>query len=201
MVLGYHCVFSTHGFWLPNDPRGSWSDWVRSWELLRFGAATKVETTTSLAPQPHDRAKRLAAKAALQYPEVVLTGLQARAAARGFQRAIEESGYVVYACSILPQHIHLVIARHARKVEQIISHLKARATQQMKLEGLHPLAAYKDESGAIPSPWSRRMGWKVFLNSAADILRAIRYVEMNPIKEDLPAQRWSFIVPYAPRHA
>lgn len=25
MVIGYHVIFSTYGFWLPNDPRGSWS--------------------------------------------------------------------------------------------------------------------------------------------------------------------------------
>lgn len=33
MVLGFHVIFSAYGFWLPNDPRGSWSDWVRKWEL------------------------------------------------------------------------------------------------------------------------------------------------------------------------
>src|SRR4051812_43899841 len=33
MIVGYHVIFSTYGFWLPNDPRGSWSDFVGSWEL------------------------------------------------------------------------------------------------------------------------------------------------------------------------
>ena len=39
MLHGFHVIFSTYGFWLPNDPRGSWSDWVRRWELVRFGKA------------------------------------------------------------------------------------------------------------------------------------------------------------------
>ena len=43
MVHGYHVIWGTYGFWLPNDPRGSWSDFVASWELLRFGAATKSQ--------------------------------------------------------------------------------------------------------------------------------------------------------------
>ncbi|HUT10853.1 MAG TPA: hypothetical protein VMY42_10175 [Thermoguttaceae bacterium] len=49
MVLAYHVIFGAYGFWLPNDPRGSWSDFVGSWELARFGKATKVSTRRSLA--------------------------------------------------------------------------------------------------------------------------------------------------------
>ncbi len=37
MIVGYHIIFGMYGFWLPNDPRGSWSDFVGSWELYRFG--------------------------------------------------------------------------------------------------------------------------------------------------------------------
>ena len=44
MILGYHLIITAYGFWLPNDPRGSWSDFVGAWELLRFGRATKTES-------------------------------------------------------------------------------------------------------------------------------------------------------------
>lgn len=54
MILASHVIFGTYGFWLPNDPRGSWSDFVGSWELARFGRATKVTTRRSLAREPHD---------------------------------------------------------------------------------------------------------------------------------------------------
>jgi len=30
MVLGTHLILTAYGFWLPNDPRGSWSDFVGS---------------------------------------------------------------------------------------------------------------------------------------------------------------------------
>ena len=36
-VLAYHAIFTAYGFWLPNDPRGSWSSYVRSWELFLAG--------------------------------------------------------------------------------------------------------------------------------------------------------------------
>ena len=41
MVRAYHAVFTAYGFWLPNDPRGSWSDFVRSWELFRAGLSSQ----------------------------------------------------------------------------------------------------------------------------------------------------------------
>jgi hypothetical protein len=52
MVLGYHIILSAYGFWLPNDPRGSWSETIRVYELLQFGPATKVKTTRSVAHTP-----------------------------------------------------------------------------------------------------------------------------------------------------
>ena len=49
MVLAYHIIFTAYGFWLPNDPRGSWSEFVPFVELVRFGRATKTETRRSVA--------------------------------------------------------------------------------------------------------------------------------------------------------
>ena len=85
LILASHVIFSTYGFWLPNDPRGSWSEFVRKWELRRFGTATKVTTRQSRAHVPHDRELRLAAKEALDYPPVSFTGEQARAIGEGFR--------------------------------------------------------------------------------------------------------------------
>lgn len=196
MVVGYHCIFSTYGFWLPNDPRGSWSDCVRAWELAAYGGPAKVNTRQSRAGKPHDTAKRLAAKEALKYPEVIFNGVQARAVARGFEQAISESGYILHACSIMPQHVHLVVARGQRMIEQVIGHLKARATQRLRGENLHPLTSDQTPSGSVPSPWTQRKGWTVYLNSSEDITRSIRYVEDNPLREGLPRQRWSFVTPF-----
>jgi hypothetical protein len=145
MIRAYHAIFTTYGWWLPNDPRGSWSDFVRSWELLQFGGATKVSTRRSLAAQPHQASRRRAAKQALQYPPVQLTGKQALSIAHGFRRAMDESGYVLHACSILPEHVHMVIiARHAHKVEVIVGHLKGRASQELATDGLHPLVDHQN---------------------------------------------------------
>jgi hypothetical protein len=55
MICAYHVIFGTYGFWLPNDPRGSWSDFVASWEIFRYGPATKVTARRSHAWDTHDR--------------------------------------------------------------------------------------------------------------------------------------------------
>lgn len=187
MILGFHVIFSAYGFWLPNDPRGSWSEFVGSWELLRFGTATKVNTRRSLAASLHDEGLRRRAKRALEYPPVHLTGRQALAATEGFDQARRESGYIVYGCSVLPEHVHMVIGRHDRNIRAIVGHLKGRATQHLLAGGL-----WSNRGRPI---WARK-SWAVFLDSPDDIRRAIAYVEENPQKEHKPRQRWSFLTEY-----
>jgi len=152
MILAYHSIFCAYGFWLPNDPRGSWSDFVRNWELVRFGQATKTDVRRSVAAAGHDAAARRRAKQALRYPPVMFTGRQALAIGRAFAQAVAESGYVIRACSILPEHMHTVIARCGRRIERIVGHLKARATQQLHRDSLHPLSDYAKSGKSPPSP-------------------------------------------------
>jgi REP element-mobilizing transposase RayT len=194
-MLAAHVILSMYGFWLPNDPRGSYSDFVAAWELLRYGRATKVNTTESVAHVPHGRIKRAAAKRALKYPPVLLTGVQARAVGRGFGRAISESGYRAYACAIMDDHVHLVLAPHARTFEQIVRHLRGRATNQLRAAGIHPFAAHERADGSLPSVWSEGM-WKVFCDDVDHVGCAIRYVERNPEGDGKPAQHWSFVSPF-----
>src|SRR4051812_17027117 len=103
MILAYHLIFSAYGFWLPNDPRGSWSDFVGAWELFRYGGpATKVNERRSYAKDAHDRQLRLATKQRLKYPAVRFNARQVGVIAEGFQLAITEGGYTCHALAVLP---------------------------------------------------------------------------------------------------
>jgi REP element-mobilizing transposase RayT len=197
-VRAYHVIFGAYGFWLPNDPRGSWSDFVRSWELFRAdGPATKVNTHCSLAGQPHDVQARLRVKEALQYAAVVFNGHQALSVANGFAQMAAKAQYQVYACAILPEHVHLVLCRYRYAVETMVRLLKAEATRQLIKDGRHPLARSQLPDGSVPSPWERKR-WKVFLDDDEGIVAAIAYVEQNPIKEGKRPQHWQFVVPFTP---
>ncbi len=195
MVLAYHVISGMYGFWLPNDERGSWSDFVGCWELLSFGKATTVGVRQSLAKQPFDRAKRDAARAALKHPPVVIDGVQARAIARGFAEYAASADIRIHACTILPQHVHLVVGRSRLRIEPIVIQLKGAATRQLNADGIHPLRAHAKQGSRTPKAFARGE-WKVFLDRPRDIRRAIGYVEDNPLREHLARQRWPFVVPY-----
>jgi REP element-mobilizing transposase RayT len=200
-VLAYHAVFSAYGHWLPNDPRGSGSSYVGAEHLRRFGPATRLDDRRrSVAHRPHDAALRRAAKRSLQRPAVQFTGLQARAIGRGFGDYVLRAKLTVWACSILPNHVHLVVARHRLWIEQIVLLLKSAASEQLLVEGLHPFGHLTARISRVPTCWGGRE-WKVFLNTEEEILERIRYVEQNPIQEGLPPQRWPFAVPYPKRYS
>jgi REP element-mobilizing transposase RayT len=196
-VIAYHVIISNHGFWLPNDPRGSCSTEVRYEPLKVFGEATTVEFTRFVARDSHDRRLRLAAKLAMKYPEVVFTGKQALAVGQGFKWRAKKSGYTIHACAIMPKHAHLVIARHNYRIEQVVRLLRQSATASLLAADLHPFADRRNEKGRLPSVWGQDF-WKVFLFEPEDVERATRYTENNPVRDGLPPQKWSFVTPYHP---
>jgi len=195
VIHGFHFIFSAYGFWLPNDPRGSWSDTVRQFDLRQFGPATKVTTTRSVAARPHDYQLRQAAKQVLRYPPVKFTGEQAVVIAEGFAKAMSEHDYLVHALAILPDHVHMAMAYHSRAVDKIARHLKAKATSHLAYGGLHPLRQFVSENGRVPSPWARNY-WCPFVRSEEHMRAAIRYVEKNPVKAGLRRQNWSLVTRY-----
>jgi REP element-mobilizing transposase RayT len=197
MVIGYHLILSTYGFWLPNDPRGSCSRFVGAKHLFRFGKATTVSTRRSVAAAPHDRKLRRQARTSLQRPAIRFSGIQARAIARGFAFTTVRYDLPVWACSLLPDHAHWVIGRTGRSIESVAAMLKADATRQMLHEGLHPFAGVREKNGRLPSIWASGI-WKVFLSTPSEVHSRIGYVERNPVKAGYRAQRWPFVTPYEP---
>ena len=180
MVLATHVIMSMYGFWPPNDPRGSGSEYVGSRELFLVGGkATKVETRHSLAAKPHDRKKREEILAALKYPPVVLNGEQARAVAQSFAPC----EHPIYACVVMPDHVHLVLGRSTLPAEKIVERLKAAAEERLRNENMFP---------NCETIWARGC-WQVFLNTPDDVHRTIRYVNENPVRTGFKPQRWSFV--------
>ena len=195
MVLAYHVIISAYGFWLPNDPRGSWSDCIRKWELFRYGPATKVNTPESVAYAPHDHDLRLEAKESLDYPPVLFTPNQIEAIAQGFRIYIDKSGVTFWALAILDDHIHAVYMRHRYKSEKVNNLFKGELTKALLDAGLHP---FEDRvaKGDRPPPCFGRKWWTVYIDNEDHLRQAIAYVEANPEKEGKPRQTWDLIVPY-----
>ena len=189
-MIAFHAIITTYGFWLPNDPRGSWSTYVGSRELHHFGGdATKVNTTRSVADREHDTRFRVTAKSCLQYPVVRFTGKQVRSVAGGIQTVAQTSNYPILALAVMPTHIHAVIGTSQRDPSRIIGHLKRGATDRLIEDAVHP---YRENKKVTHSCWAKQ-AWKVFIDTDKHLERAIGYVENNPLKDGLARQRWSFI--------
>ncbi len=195
-IIAWHLVLCMYGFWLPNDPRGSWSKYVAADAIYAAaGPATFARHRRSVAAYPHDHALRVAAKAALKFPPVVLAGIQARAVSRGFAQARREAGYDIYACAIMPDHVHLVLGVPPRGVGVVLAHFKSQATRRLNDEGLLPQPP-TTHSKDRPPVWAEGK-WCGFLNRS-ELPGAIRYVENNPVQAGLPRQFWSFVTPPPP---
>jgi REP element-mobilizing transposase RayT len=192
-MIAFHGIFGAYGFWLPNDPRGSWSQWVGSWDLFRYGRANPVNARHSLAHVEHDRRARIEAKQALRFQPVTFTGEQALAIARGFATALELHGMQCYACAILPQHIHVVICCESMSPGQALGKLKRCAGDELIRRSVHPFQDQITRESKRPPMCFARRAWKVFLDREEDVRRSIAYVLLNPIKEGLCEQRWSFV--------
>lgn len=206
MPLAHHIVLTAYGFWLPNDPRGSGSTSVGSWDLFQHGGPTRLDDlSASVAHQPHDHQKRLAAKQSLQHPPVLWTGEQALTIAHSFRDTAAASNYQFHAFAILQDHIHLILAddesvsrrarstchspttpRTPRSPHRIAGHLRSLATRALR------------EKHAWPTDrpvWGKR-SWVTFLDTPEAVLTAIDYTNANPEKSNLPRQHWSFITPF-----
>jgi hypothetical protein len=158
VILAFHCIFTAYGFWLPNEPRGSWSTFVASLDLLKFGPATKTATRHSLARLSYDPAIKRQMQAALCHPPVCFTPSQTEVIAAAFA----ETPYTFHALAIMPDHVHAVIAHTPRNIRRVVGHLKAEATRALRAHGWF----------ADHTPWVQH-GWNVYLDSDADVERAV----------------------------
>lgn len=197
-VIGYHLIFGAYGFWLPNDPRGSWSDVVWADHLATFGGPVRVKTRKSAASSDHDARLRSAAKEHLRFPAVHFSGVQARCVAIAIGQIAQRYQLPIFAAAIMPDHVHLVVARLAQKVcrqlppQEWIGRFKRAGSQALAKPGLHPFAEEPANHGRLRTPWAQG-GWRVYLFTAEEMHRAVRYVEQNPIRQGLRPQKWSFI--------
>ena len=155
------------------------------------GRRRRPRRARSLAGRPHDRVLRLAAKAALQRPAVNFDATQIRAVAAGFGDYARRANLAIWACAVMPDHVHLVLGRHRMDMGKLVIQLKGAATRRLAAEGVHPFPKADRQAKCFA-----RGEWKVFLDSDEDVLRSIRYVEQNPEKEGFATQRWEFVTPY-----
>jgi REP element-mobilizing transposase RayT len=185
MVAAYHLIWTIYGVWLPNDPRGSGSTEIRSRFLEELGeihfGRKKIQPASSVIRKFYREAKPK-----LKHEIRPNTDDEIKLVAEAFAVTIQTRGYTCYGCAIMPDHVHILIRKHRDKAEEMIGYLQDESWKQLT------------ETGNWPSghPIWGGPGWKVFLNSCADIERTIRYIRENPIKAKRPEQIFEFVKAY-----
>lgn len=195
-VIGFHVIGCTYGFWLPNEERGSCSDFVRTDALTKYGPANPVNHGRSVARRKYDYAVRQMELRELTYPAAVLTNAQIEAVCRAVAEEIETfRAAPMYAFVQLRNHFHFVCGPCRYDVRRFAGRVKGAATKQLLAERIHPMEKFVDARVNVPSCWSVKP-WVVYLFNNEDVIRSIEYVRNNLLRSGLPAQHHTFLTKY-----
>jgi REP element-mobilizing transposase RayT len=180
-----------YGSWLPNDPRGSASRYVGSRALFEAGGTTFHPERMGFDQLTTEHQSRIAElRRKLNRPWVVHSDIQIATLGKSLHTFRDEMGLLIWACSILPCHVHLVFARCGRKSEDLIDALKNRVEDDFREQKLVPSGCDGENSMFADKQWI------VYLDSESAIESAIAYVVENPVREGRPLQDWPFVTPY-----
>jgi REP element-mobilizing transposase RayT len=185
MVAGYHLIWTAYGCWLPNDPRGSSSHEIREEKLNPLGELHHGRKAQQ-PPSSEIRSFYRQADDVLEHPKLLLTDEDVQLVAASFGETIVDRQYTCYACAIMPDHVHLLIRRHRDTAEAMIECLQSQSRHVLIAAGRR----------AITHPVWGGPGWKVFLNTRADMEGRVKYIRENPIKAGQAEQSWSFVKEY-----
>ena len=185
MVAAYHLIWTAYGWWLPNDPRGSMSHTIRVERIAELGEAHFGRKRVQ--PQRGELQRfQVEAQDVLKHPYLEFSEEERLLLADSFAKVVHDEQYTCYACAIMPEHIHMLIRKHRDWAETMIDKMQKASRQ----------ALIDSSKRSITHPVWGGPGWKVFLNTQADIRRVVRYIEANPAKSGLPPQLWGFVSVY-----
>lgn len=185
IVIAYHLIWTGYGWWLPNDPRGSGSHHVANDVLAQLGELHHGRK--QIQPPSHAIAAfQQQAGGLLKFERLSFDAMWRKRVADAFGEIIASQRYTVYACAVMPDHVHLLIRKHRDSSEQMIETLQRESRLRLSMTPSippgHPIWAHG--------------GWKVFLDHPDEVRRTIRYIAGNPASSGLPAQSWPFVTDY-----
>jgi REP element-mobilizing transposase RayT len=187
MVAAYHLIWTAYGWWLPNDPRGSMSHEIRAAHIeglgeLHYGRRRILPAFRDLQKFYEEAGEQL------KHPLLTFSEQEIVQLGQALGDVMTANRYTCYAAAVMPDHVHLVIRKHKHQAEEMI----AAGQEASRLAVLaRPQAGREPEHPVWGGP-----GWKVYLNSRAEIERVIGYVRMNPVKARWPRQSFGFVKEY-----
>ncbi len=186
MIIAHHLIWTAYGWWLPNDPRGSYSRTVATDVIAELGelhyGRKRVQPPGYVIREFYQQAAKV-----LKHPLLKLDEPARAVIADAFATVIRRERYTCYACAIMPDHVHILIRVHKHDAKVMVERLQEFSRARLR-ETHHRVADHPTCTGGS--------GWRVFLDFPDEVRRTIRYIEQNPIKIRLPAQHWPFVQAY-----
>ena len=185
MVIATHIILVGYGHWVPNDPRGSHSKDVYIPHIAELGPLRNGPVTASPSSlASHGFYKR--AHAALHHAIHWFSPEERDAIRDAFTQCHKEYRLTSYACAVLPNHIHILVRRHALRDKEIHALLKKCASDAVKRCGVLP-AEHPVFSAGIGTH---------FRSTPAQMYECVRYIMDNFPKHNLPMERYDFVREY-----
>jgi len=188
-VIAVHLVLTLYGHWGVNDPRGSGSSDFIDAKFEPLGPIYIGRKPANEQPSRREL-KDFHAKhqETLNFPVFWIDDAKRYEIAEAIAAVKQAQGYTCYACAICGNHVHLVIRTHKHDSLTIWNHFAEGIRQRLRLRFASQIAWNHPVISARP--------YKVFLYIPPEVWGRIDYVERNPLKENLSAQRWAFVTPY-----
>ena len=185
IVIAHHLIWTIYGYWLPNDPRGSGSNFIRDDVLKVLGdlhyGRKRIQPVASELREFDRRARGLLAFPVVQFDKAAI-----RTVAQAFAQVIRSNNYTCYACAIMPDHVHILIRKHKHTCEEMTRNFQRESHLMLCEHGLfdleHPI-------------WGGH-GYSVYLDHPDDVWLTIPYIEENPSQARIRAQQYDFVTPY-----
>ena len=111
LVIAYHLIWTVYGWWLPNDPRGSGSESIANDSIAALGELHCGRK--GIQPAARDvRAFYEQAAKLLKHPLLEVRDRAMEIVASALAHVIAEMNYTCYGCTIMPDHVHILIRKH-----------------------------------------------------------------------------------------
>ncbi|MCH8923303.1 MAG: transposase, partial [Planctomycetes bacterium] len=190
IVIAHHLIWTVHGHWLPNDPRGSTSRTVCSDLIAELGehhyGRRRVQPPRQEVREFYD-----GAGVVLEHPLLAFSNEQIDIIAEAFAEIISQQQYTCYACAVMPDHTHLVIRKHKHRAEEMIDRLQMASRLRLQDPDLD-----EEHSIDVNHPVWTSGGFGGFIDHPDVVRKVIRYIENNPLKQRMPGQSWDFVKTY-----
>jgi REP element-mobilizing transposase RayT len=161
ITVGIHLVWTSYGTWLPGDDRGHWSPLYDMYGKVVDGGG-KLQM-----PDPTTRAF---SRRRMNEPPMILTPADVQAVADELGDLLSKpDSPTVYAATIEPTHVHLLVGPVREDLRTFAGRLKGRSSSEVLTSDRHPQRQ---------RVWTERY-WRVFLGDDLGLDAVREYIERH----------------------